>query len=83
MQHAHTHTPTYGDAHAHAPAHRHQVQGGAPVIDIGDDIGALVVFMDDADEGTELFLRPEGEPASAVHTGVWTRQHRGGQVTAA
>jgi hypothetical protein len=59
------------------------VQGGAPVIDIGDDIGALVVFVDDADEGTELFLRPDREPASTVHTGVWTRHHRGGHVTAA
>jgi hypothetical protein len=68
--------------HGHVHAHHH-VQGGAPVIDIGDDIGALVVFMDDVDEGTELFLRAEGEPASTVHTGVWTRQHRGGHVTAA
>jgi hypothetical protein len=75
MQHRH------GDALAHA--HQHQVQGGTPVIDIGDDIGALVVFMDDAEKGTELFLRPEGEPASTLHTGVWTRQHRGGHVTAA
>ena len=56
--------------HGHVHAHHH-VQGGAPVIDIGDDIGALVVFMDDV------------EPASTVHTGVWTRQHRGGHVTAA
>ncbi len=68
---------------ARSPPTQHQVQGGAPVLDIGDDIGALVVFMDDATEGTELFLRPEGERASTVHTGVWTRQHRGGHVTAA
>ncbi len=63
-------------AHEHgrpATPTRAQVQGGAPVIDIGDDIGALVVFMDDAEEGTELFLRPESERASTVHTGVWTR----------
>ncbi len=76
MHHGHVHAGHIHSAH-------HQVQGGAPVIDIGDDIGALVVFMDDVHEGTELFLRPEGEPASTVHTGVWTRQHRGGHVTAA
>jgi hypothetical protein len=67
-------------AHHH---HAHQVQGGSPVLDIGDDIGALLVFMDDANEGTELFLRPDGQRASTVHTGVWTRNHRGGHVTAA
>jgi hypothetical protein len=59
------------------------VQGGAPVIDIGGDVGALVVFMDERDEGTELFVRADGEPVSTVHTGVWTRHHRGGHVTAA
>lgn len=64
-------------------AHRHHSHGGMPVLDIGDDVGALVVVVDDAEEGTELFVRRDGQEARGLHTGVWTRHHRGGHVTAA
>ena len=60
----------------------HHARGGAPVLDIGDDVGALVALMDVDAAGTELFLRRESDGTS-VHTGVWTR-HQGTQhVTAA
>ena len=64
--------------HAH-----HQVHGGVAVIDIGGDVGAMVALMDAAADGTELFLRPDGEPTRSVHTGVWTRHQNGEHVTAA
>jgi hypothetical protein len=83
----------HGDLDAHggggrpAPAvHNgvnHTVRGGPPVLDIGGDIGALVVLMDPARAGTELFLRSDHEPPIDVHTGVWTRPHRDAAVTAA
>lgn len=72
--------------HTHADAtrhHDHTVRGGPPVLDIGGDIGAMVVRMDPATAGTELHLRSEHEPPVAVHTGVWTRPHGTAMVTAA
>ena len=66
--------------HAH---HVHHVNGGAPVLDIGDDVGALLVLTDDEAVGTELFLRREGEASSSVHTGVWTRHHGTQHIAAA
>ena len=53
------------------------------MLDIGGDVGALVVFMDRAAAGTELHLRADGGRGSTVHTGVWTRHQGAGRVTAA
>ncbi|HWM21585.1 MAG TPA: hypothetical protein VNO51_17970 [Ilumatobacteraceae bacterium] len=61
----------------------HAVRGGPPVLDIGGDIGAMVVRMDAASAGSELFLRSEHEPPIDVHTGVWTRPHGTEMLTAA
>ena len=61
----------------------HTVRGGPPVLDIGGDIGAMVVLMDPATAGTELQLRSEHEPPIAVHTGVWNRPHGAATITAA
>ena len=52
------------------------VGAGPPVLDIGGDIGALVATMDDGTAGTELFLRPDHDPTTTVHTGVWERLRR-------
>jgi hypothetical protein len=65
-------------AHHHHP----EVGGGAAVLDIGDDVGALLVLMDPGPESTELFLRAKGS-TDTIHTGVWTRHRDGGHVTAA
>ena len=61
----------------------HTVRGGPPVLDIGGDIGAMVVLMDPATAGTELHLRSDHEPPIAVHTGIWTRPHGTAMITAA
>ena len=68
--------------HPHGPLEsiRH-VHGGAPAVDIGGDVGALAVLLDAAAVGTELHLRADGAVGSAVHTGVWSRDH--GALTAA
>ncbi len=83
----HTHDHMGGHDHEHGPlesiAH---VQGGAPALDIGGDIGALSVLVDGSAVGSELFVRSHEDPAQSVHTGVWWRNvGRGGerQVAAA
>jgi hypothetical protein len=67
--------------HTHDRDHDHTVRGGPPVLDIGGDIGAMVVQMDAAAAGSELHLRSEHQPA--VHTGVWSRAHGTATITVA
>jgi len=59
------------DHHHHYPAGE-QAAGGPVVLDIGDDRGALIVYLDRHRIGTELHIRPDGE-AATTHTGVWER----------
>ncbi len=75
-----SHVPA--DGTSHAGAHR-AVRGGAAVLDIGGDIGALVVHTDEHAAGTELHLRADGDIGPSIHTGVWRRQQGNGSVTAA
>jgi hypothetical protein len=51
---------------AHAP-------GATPVLDIGDDVGALVVYLSGDTPSGELEACPEGRPADHFHTGVHPR----------
>ena len=48
------------------------MQGGSPALDIGGDIGALVLLVDRSLAGTELFVADGG--GRTVHTGVWLRR---------
>jgi hypothetical protein len=60
--------------HAHHHAHRHHApQCGPVVFDIGDDIGALIVYLDEVLEGTEVPIEWDRNPDKDVHTGVWRR----------
>ena len=58
---------------AHAP-------GATPVLDIGDDIGALVVYLPENTPTGELEACPEGRPAEHFHTGVHPRPIGGDTV---
>jgi hypothetical protein len=52
--------------------------GGPVVLDIGKDVGALIVQLDPGLVGTELHVRQPGRDHT-THTGVWERelgQHR-------
>ncbi len=73
-EHEHEHGPLEAITHVH---------GGAPALNIGGDIGALVVLMDGITVGTELYVRSDRDPAVSVHTGVWNRDLGSGQVAAA
>ena len=57
--------------HHHYPAGE-QAAGGPVVLDIGDDRGALIVYLAPERIGTELHLRAAGQHAT-THTGVWER----------
>lgn len=55
--------------------HSHAAPPPVPVLDIGGDVGALVVVLHDEHlpVGGELFACPEGRPAEHFHTGVHHR----------
>jgi hypothetical protein len=77
----HTHHHDHGHGHEHSHEHEHDrplerithVHGGPPVLDIGGDMGALVVLTDWGRVGSELFARRLTD-GKEIHTGVWARQ---------
>ena len=72
--------------HDHPHVHEHEAglppQGGPVVVDIGGDVGALIVRLDHELLGTELHLRQDGW-THTVHTGVWDRPLGDRMVTVA
>lgn len=74
LRHEHEHTPHAHD-HSHGVSHRHEPapRGGPVVIDIGGDIGALIVQLDDSLEGTEIPIEFADDPSRDIHTGIWRR----------
>jgi hypothetical protein len=71
-----------------SPRHHHHrslppSRQGTVVLDIGDDIGALVVHVPARFAGRELSLARRGETAEFVHTEVRERQMPEGSVYAA
>jgi hypothetical protein len=47
---------------------------GTVVLDIGGDRGAAVIFIPAALEGSEIEIRPAGEPWTGTHTGIRRRE---------
>ena len=70
--HDHHSTGEHGHDQRHGESYPH-VQGGPTVLDIGGEIGAMIVSLSPAAEGTELHLRSTHEPPIRIHTGVWRR----------
>jgi hypothetical protein len=58
-----------------AAEHNHHRPGAhsAPVLDIGGEVGALVVYLAHRPSTGELEACPAGEPAARFHTGVHHR----------
>lgn len=75
----HEHVHRQGIAHRHEPAPR----GGPVVMDIGGDVGGLIVRLDDSLEGTELPIEFADDPERDIHTGVWRRSLGGESVVVA
>jgi hypothetical protein len=81
--HDHGHHDHGHHDHEHGGEHAGPVGTGPAVLDIGGDVGALVARMDPETLGTELFLRPDADPTTTVHTGVWERREAGHVVAVA
>jgi len=52
----------------------HAAPEGAPVLDIGGDIGAVVVYLATVPDGGELEACPVGDRRRRFHTGVHLRR---------
>ena len=73
----------HGDRHVPSESYPH-VQGGPAVLDIGGDIGAMIVTMDPDAVGTELHLRSAHAAAGLdSHRSLATGPRRGGATTTA
>ncbi len=88
VDHDHEHDHAHGHDHPHEDGHEggHEAglppQGGPVVVDIGGDVGALIVRLDRELLGFELHLRQDGW-THTVHTGVWDRPLGDQMVTVA
>jgi hypothetical protein len=65
--HAHTNT------HTHDWRDPHAAPGWASVLDIGDDVGAVIARLTDDTPSGELMACRRGDPAAHFHTGVHLR----------
>ena len=52
-------------------------------MDIGGDVGGLIVRLDESLEGTELPIEFAEDPTRDIHTGVWRRSIGGDSVVVA
>ena len=59
---------------SHGHPHVHDAPDGIPVLDIGGEIGAVLVYLDGPTPSGELEARPLGEPGARFHTGVHPRE---------
>lgn len=72
MEHAHGHGHDAGHGHGHDHPHPENpwAGGGSVLLDIGGDVGALVVTMPDGLEGLEVEIRPTDHDGSSPLTHV-------------
>lgn len=70
-------------SHGHGHDHGHDAGVDGVVLDIGGDVGAAVVVLDDDFAGDELDVQPVGRPADRFHTGIHRRPVGGTQVRTA
>jgi hypothetical protein len=76
-EHGHAHP------HSHSHDHRHDAGQGPVVLDVGGDVGALVVHFPASMVGAEIEISPVGRPAERQHVAVHRRPVPGSTVTAA
>src|SRR4029453_9914139 len=79
--HGHTHTHTHPHPHPHSAVREAPgapAPGANPMLDIGGDVGAMVVYLDGPTASGELEACPAGGPAERFHTGVHLREIGGG-----
>ena len=77
------HDHSHGGEHTHSHSHHHEAGQGPTVLDIGDDVGALVLYTSVELVGAEIEISPDGEPDRRRHVAVHPRQYPGGTAYAA
>jgi len=76
--HSHDHDDHQHGDHDHSHEAEPVPHGGPVLLDIGGDVGALVVHLDDHLAGTEIPIESVGGPSlDGKHTGVHRRGARG------
>ncbi len=60
-----------------------RVHTESAVLDIGGDVGALVLYTPEEFRGKEIEVSPKGDDARRTHTAVWGRQANGRVIFAA
>jgi hypothetical protein len=73
----HGHSHDQGHSHSHDP---HAAGAGPTVLDIGGDIGALILRTTAELAGAEIEISPLGEPGNRRHVAVHPRQLPGGST---
>lgn len=68
-----THSRTGGPHGGRAVPDRHVAGVGATVLDIGGDVGALVLHTEAAMVGAEIEISPAGHPTRRLHVAVHRR----------
>lgn len=82
--HGHDHGHGHGHDHPHSHPHvtgtavrelwrPHAPPGEVPILDIGGDVGALIVYLPRLTATGELDVQPTGQPEGRFHTGVHER----------
>lgn len=66
-----------------AEQHNDRIHLESVVLDIGQDIGALIIYADSELRGKEIEVSPQGSAAKRVHVEVLERRVNGRQVFAA
>jgi hypothetical protein len=64
-------------------SHHHAPSGPGVVLDIGGDVGAMVVYLGGQATGEELDIQPVGDPGGRFHTGIHPRPLDGDVVRVA
>jgi hypothetical protein len=83
--HEHSHDGADGHGHQHDTRHdrNHMAGQGPTVLDIGDDVGALVLYTSADLVGAEIEISPDGDPQRRRHVAVHPRVFSGGTAYAA
>jgi hypothetical protein len=68
---------------SHTHGHHHTANGGPVVLDVGGEVGALVLLTGPEMAGAELHISQYGEPDTGQHVAVHPRQLGGRVVHAA
>jgi len=80
----HDHHSHDGHSHSHSHTEHNHVAGlGPTVLDIGDDVGALVLYTSAELVGAEIEISPHDAPHQRRHVAVHTREYPGGTAHAA